>query len=151
MGVWTLLYFNMFFISGTNCFIGDTVFVFIILNKINFKIIQYAQRIILVFKPRILVISSYCNFATAPSLSNANPSTPQTTIGANTTFTCSLGYESSIAPLNPYYTCQHNVAGSGTWSIVTGTCTRMILKIKYNWECFYLKINYFLNVWLNDY
>lgn len=75
-----------------------------------------------------IVISNYCDFATAPTLSNANSPTPQTTIGATTSFTCSFGYKSSISPSNPYYSCQHSTSTTGTWTsspAVTGSCERM--------------------------
>lgn len=65
------------------------------------------------------VSGNACNMDTAPTLLNANNPTPDATGNANTSFTCNFGYESSIAPEKPYYTCD---ASTGLWTAVTGTC-----------------------------
>lgn len=77
---------------------------------------------------------NYCNPGTAPaSVANANTPLPMTQVNATTSFTCNSGYESSIAPATPSYSCIVNVTGvgGGVWSpaTVTDTCNRMLQHI----------------------
>lgn len=75
--------------------------------------------------PTLAVISSYCSASAAPSVSNANWSTPQTQVTQQTNLKCSFGYISSGDPILPYYTCNAFNSTSGQWSAVTFGCIRM--------------------------
>lgn len=68
-----------------------------------------------------LVNPQYC-FSPGPILANANTPTPQTSLGATTTFTCNNGYASSGGAVSTFYTCKSSSSIEGSWSSVTFAC-----------------------------
>lgn len=71
------------------------------------------------------MIPDYCDSASAPSLLNANNTTPLTTVYSVSTYSCSDGYVSSGGVANPYFTCAPDTPQMGKWSPITYSCQRM--------------------------
>lgn len=69
-----------------------------------------------------IVISPYCDTATAPTIANANSPTTDLTVYGTTSFTCNFGYASSGGTINPYYTCDPFNSTNGMWAAVLYGC-----------------------------
>ena len=80
-----------------------------------------------------LAIPTYCDPASAPTLSNANTTIVNRYVYNRTYFTCDQGFISDSVAENPYFVCLPSTPTSGIWSVVNHTCvskSSTIVKIR---------------------